>query len=219
VAGRRKRSRRHAQLATIASTRRPDQFAAWLLIAFAVPRIIRIAYPEVWVEDDLYLQSAFNITAGLHPYIDFVHPQMPLLEWIAAAYIRLVGASHLTFEVANEAAIFATTVFVYKLGAKVFDRRVGTAGALLFAWHSLTFRYHVWAREFFVDACVLAACYEVIRGGLLSWRRTAWIGLLLGLAITIKLTAAIEAIALLGSMAVLTRHRSARSVRVPSRRW
>ena len=157
-----------------------------------------MAYPAVWVEDDLYLQSAFNISSGLRPYLDFIHPQMPLLEWCAAVFIKVAGASHRSFEALNGAAIYLTSVLVYALGVRAFDRRTGIAGALLFACSSLVFRYHVFAREFFVDACVLGACLVVLQKEISPRRLVGLIALLLGVAMTIKLTAAIETAALCG---------------------
>jgi hypothetical protein len=167
----------------------------------AVPRLLRIAYPAVWVEDDLYLQSAFNIASGLRPYVDFIHPQMPLLEWCAAVFIKIAGASHRSFEMLNGAAIYLTSVLVYALGAKAFDRRTGIAGSLLFACSSLVFRYHVFAREFFADACVLGACLVLVQEEI-EPLLVALLGLLLGVALTIKLTVGIEAAAIFGFLLI-----------------
>ena len=85
----------------------------------AAPRILRMLYPEIWVEDDFYLESAWLVSVGMRPYIDFIQPHMPLLEWIAAGYLKLFGASHLSIEFLNESAIFATSLLTYALARRV----------------------------------------------------------------------------------------------------
>ena len=90
---------------------------AGLSVVLALPRIARIIYPEVWVEDDFYLESAYLVSVGMRPYLDFVHPHMPALEWVAGGYLRMVGASHLSLEILNETAIYATSLLTYALGA------------------------------------------------------------------------------------------------------
>src|SRR6266853_2697173 len=75
---------------------------AWLLVVLLIPRVVRMLYPEVWVEDDFYLESAWLVSVGMRPYLDFVHPHMPLLEWLAGGYLKLFGTSHLSIEILNE---------------------------------------------------------------------------------------------------------------------
>ena len=165
----------------------------WLLVALAIPRIFRILYPAVWVEDDLLLQSAFAVSKGLRPYLDFDHAQLPLLEWCAGLYIRAAGASHLAMEILNGAAIYATSVLVFLAGRRAIGVRGATAASLLYACHSLVFRYHVWAREFFVSALVLGALLVLGRPRTagLTWRVVVGAAALLCAACTIKLTAGV----------------------------
>jgi hypothetical protein len=181
------------------------RIAGWLLIALAAPRVIRLLYPAVWVEDDLYLESAFAIARGLKPYVDFAHPQMPVLEWLAAAYIRIAGASHLRMEVLNGAAIYATSVLVFALGRGAIGRQAATAGALLFACSSLVFRYHVWAREFFVSALVLGAAIAALDRTMTARRQVALAAGLLSLACGVKLTAGIPAAVVLAFLLLVER--------------
>ena len=116
----------------------------------AAPRILRMLYPEIWVEDDFYLESAWLVSVGMRPYLDFIQPHMPLLEWIAAGYLKLFGASHLSIEFLNEAAIFATSLLTYALARRVAGRPAAIAASILYAYGSLVFRYHVYERESFV---------------------------------------------------------------------
>src|SRR5208283_782113 len=131
------------------------RIGAWLLVVLAVPRIARMLYPEVWVEDDFYLESAWFVSVGMRPYLDFVQPHMPLLEWIAGCYLKLFGASHLSIEILNEAAIFAASVLTYALTRRIAGRPTAIAASILYAYSSLVFRYHAYERESFIAPLIL----------------------------------------------------------------
>ena len=131
------------------------RIGVWLVVVLLVPRIVRMFYPEVWVEDDFYLESAWLVSVGMRPYLDFVHPHMPLLEWIAAGYLKLFGASYLSIEILNEAAIFATSLLTYSLARRVAGRPTAIAASILYAYSSLVFRYHAYERESFVAPLLL----------------------------------------------------------------
>jgi len=151
------------------------------LIILAIPRVVRLFYPEIWVEDDFYLEAAWLVSAGMRPYLDFVHPHFPLLEYFTAGYLRIFGASHFSIEVLNETAIYVTSLLTFKLAARITTRRAAIGAAILYATSSLVFRYHVYERECFVAPLLLAAAIlaldgEESRG---SYRRIAWSALAL----------------------------------------
>src|ERR1700685_245051 len=104
-----------------------------LLIVLAVPRAARLLYPAIWVEDDFYLEAAWMVSGGMRAYLDFVHPHFPLLEFISAAYLKIFGASHFSIEILNEAAIYATSLLTFKLGARITSRRAATSAAIVYA--------------------------------------------------------------------------------------
>jgi len=189
------RARRRARVADPpASLPERTRIAAWLLVALAVPRLVRILYPAVWVEDDLLLQSAFAVSKGLRPYLDFNHAQLPLLEWAAGLYIRAAGASHAAMEILTGAAAYAASVLIFIAGRRAVGGRAATAAALLYACHSLVFRYHVWAREIFVSALVLgglAILSHALLRERLSTRAALGAATLLCAACAIKLTAGV----------------------------
>ena len=133
------------------------RICAWLIVVLLVPRIVRMLYPEIWVEDDFYLESAWLVSVGMRPYLDFVQPHMPLLEWIAAGYLKLFGASYLSIEFLNEAAIFATSLLTYALARRVAGRPAAIAASILYAYSSLVFRYHAYERESFVAPLLVLA--------------------------------------------------------------
>jgi len=166
-----------------------------------LPRVARLLYPAVWVEDDFYLQSAFLVSMGVRPYLDFVHPHMPLLEWLVAGYLKLFGASHFTIEILNEGAIYAGNIFTYALARRAANRRTAILAALLFGFSALLFRYHVYERECFVAPLVLLAAIIADRDHAKGPRYAALIAALFILACAVKLTAAIAIVVVVAHLA------------------
>ena len=167
------------------------RIGAWLIVVLAAPRILRMLYPEIWVEDDFYLESAWLVSVGMRPYIDFIQPHMPLLEWIAAGYLKLFGASHLSIEFLNEAAIFATSLLTYALARRVAGRPAAIAASILYAYGSLVFRYHVYERESFVAPLLILGAIVTLDDAMPPIRQAAILAGIFFLACAIKLTAAI----------------------------
>jgi hypothetical protein len=176
--------------------------AGWMLLVLVVPRVVRALYPEIWVEDDFYLEGAYLVSIGMRPYLDFVHPHMPVLEWFTAVYIRLFGASHFSIELLNEAAIYATSVMTCALAERAAGRRTAIYAAILYASASLVFRYHVYERECFVGVIVAAAALVAVREDAGRRTQVATIAALMVLACAIKLTALLSAAALVCFMAI-----------------
>ena len=162
-----------------------------LLLALAVPRIIRMLYPEVWVEDDFYAESAWLVSQGMRPYLDFVHPHLPLLEWVAAGYLKLFGASHRSIEVLNEAAIYATSILTFALARRIADRPTAILAATLYAFSSLSFRYHLYERECFVAPLVVWAVLIALDDSLAEFQQAVRLAAIFFAACAIKLTAVI----------------------------
>ena len=168
-------------------------------------RLARLFYSQVWVEDDFYLESAFLVSAGMRPYLDFIQPHMPVLEWIAGAYLRLFGASHLALELLNEAAIYATSLLVFALGRRAAGRPAAIASAILYGFSSLVFRYHVYERECFVAPLVAGAAILALDRRASATRLGATLAAILILACSIKLTAAVPAAVIVGFIAFADR--------------
>ena len=179
--------------------------AGWFLLVLALPRVVRLLYPEVWVEDDFYLESAYLVSIGMRPYLDFVHPHMPVLEWFTAGWITLLGASHFSLEVLNETAIYATSVLTCKLAYKAAGRRTAICAAILYAFASLVFRYHVYERECFVGVLAAGAALAAMRDDLGTAAQAAIQAALFTAACAIKLTAVVPAAAVLCFLAIVRR--------------
>lgn len=194
-----------------------ERIGAWIVALLMVPRLVRLFYPEVWVEDDFYLESAWLVSAGMRPYLDFVHPHLPLLEWIAGGYLKLFGASHFSIEVLNEAAIYATSILTFKLAARAAGRRAAICAAILYASSSLVFRYHVYERECFVAPLIVAAALLVTQEPMRWERRAAGAALAIAAAAMVKLTAVVSGAAIVVFVAVFIRRwREAAAIAVAS---
>jgi hypothetical protein len=167
--------------------------AAAICVILAVPRVARLAHPQVWIEDDSYLTGALMLSHGFFPYRDFPLPHYPTLEALLASVFHLARASIRAAEVTTQIAAFAGSVLVFALGRRLDGVLTGATAAIIFATSGLLFRYHVFEREVFVVVPVLAAvwlasCWEA-RSGSGTGRQALAIGLLLFVALTIKLTA------------------------------
>jgi len=165
--------------------------SAWLIVVLLIPRIARMLYPEIWVEDDFYLESAWLVSVGMRPYLDFVQPHMPLLEWIAAGYLKLFGASYLSIEMLNEAAIFATSLLTYSLARRVAGRSCAIAASILYAYSSLVFRYHAYERESFIAPLLILGAIVTLDDTMPAIRQAAILAGIFFVASAIKLTAVI----------------------------
>src|SRR4051794_28766527 len=116
------RRRRPPTAALACSVSPSTAIPVWLFVALAAPRLVRMLFPEIWVEDDLYLESALATARGLRPYLDFTHPQGPLLEWLAGAYLSATAPSHRAMELLNGGAIYVTSVLIVVVGQRTVGR-------------------------------------------------------------------------------------------------
>jgi hypothetical protein len=181
------------------------RIGAWLIVALLIPRVVRMLYPEVWVEDDFYLESAWFVSVGMRPYLDFVHPHMPLLEWIAGCYLKLFGASHLSIEILNEAAIFAASILTYPLARRAAGRPAAILASILYAYSSLVFRYHVYERESFIAPLIILGAIVTLDDTTAAIGQAAILAAIFFVACAIKLTAVIPFAVMLVFIAVAYR--------------
>jgi dolichyl-phosphate-mannose-protein mannosyltransferase len=173
------------------SPRVSAHISAWLIVALLIPRIARMLCPEIWVEDDFYLESAWLVSVGMRPYLDFVQPHMPLLEWIAAGYLKLFGASYLSIEFLNEVAIFATSLLTYALARRIAGRPAAICASILYAYSSLIFRYHAYERESFIAPLLVLGAIVTLDDSMPALRQAVFVALIFFVACAIKLTAVI----------------------------
>jgi hypothetical protein len=110
-----------------------------------------------------------------------------------AALFQILPASIRTAEAFSQAAAFAGSVLVWRLGRRLSGGIGGMAAALIFATSPLLFRYHVFEREVFLIVPVLAACWLALgttpEDARAEYRRGVAEGALLAAALAVKLTA------------------------------
>lgn len=163
-----------------------------LLLGLAMPRAARMAFPQVWIEDESYLNLAFLLAGGDRPYLDFPLPHFPLLEALAALAFRVFPASISTAEGVTQAAAYGASVLVFVLGRRIAGTATGVAAAVIFATSPLLFRYHLFPREMFGLLPVLATAVMLVGHPVtrpLRRRDVAIMALLLTAALSVKLTA------------------------------
>ena len=157
----------------------------------AIPRIVRYSYPEIFVEDDFYLQNAFLLSVGEKPYHDFILNHFPVLEIFLKTIFNMFGTSIQTVEVLTQSFVLLNSFLILIIGLLIKDRYAGLAAAFLYACSSLVFRYHVFEREIFTNTCTLLGicCYFSIKKE--SLLKYALIGFVFFFSATVKFTGAI----------------------------
>ncbi|MGE5242592.1 MAG: hypothetical protein ACM3SQ_00005 [Betaproteobacteria bacterium] len=199
------------------------------LALLAVPRIVRMAYPQVWIEDESYLNGAFMLARGWLPYRDFPLPHFPALEALLAAVFLVAPISIRTAEVVTGIAAVLGSALVFLLGREIersadAPRHMSTVAAIVFATSGLLFRYHVFEREVFVVPAVVGAVWILMRGDARLKARdpsgtraaSAVAGALLALAMAFKLTAVAPLVAVVAGLLLGGRRRDAIVVAITS---
>jgi len=139
--------------------------AAAVCLALVVPRLLRLAYPQIWIEDESYLTGAWMLSHAFLPYRDFPLPHFPLLEAALASIFRLTHASIRTAEVTTQIAALTGSLLVFALGGRIDGLLTGAVAAAIFATSGLLFRYHLFEREVFIVVPVIAAVLVASRQG------------------------------------------------------
>lgn len=186
-----------------------------VVLALAVPRVIRIADSRVWFEDESYLNSALLLHRGFKPFVEVPLLNFPQLDQLLGFVFGLFTPSIRTAEICTQLMVFAVSLLLWRLGIRLGGRVCGVVASLLFATSALVFRYHLFDREFFVVAPVLAATLLVLPASpahALSARRCATIGALLFAALTVKLTAIGAVLATVLYLAIIARQLRAAAI-------
>jgi len=168
-------------------TRPSPRFLLFAGLLLAVPRIVRMAYPALWVEDSFYLYAGDLVSKGVMPYKEFVHTQYPGVEFLLALAYKMLGPSTRTAELATQVFAWMGSMLVLVLGTRMKNRRTGLLAAFLLAFHSLLFRYHLCERELFALVPAIALMWLVFEGSLKGYRAAGFF-LLACFGLSFKLT-------------------------------
>lgn len=166
----------------------------WLLIGllFLAPRVARVLYPYVWMEDPFYLYASHLIKHGAIPFRDFGHTQLPGAEYFLAFFYSLLGSSYRVAEVITQIVVYANAWLIFLVGKRLYNQTAGLWAGLLFSCSSLMFRYHVWEREVFILFFLTLAFYGLVCHPRLNAKRSILLGLLFAVGLSFKLTVAVS---------------------------
>lgn len=166
---------------------------SWMAWAAAValatvPRVLRIVYPEVWIEDAKYLYHAYALSIGQQPYIDGIYAHPPTFEGILAMLYRLTGVSYRVAEIFSAFIMALSALLLYNLCRRIMGRWVALAACAAFSCAPLLFRYHVYEREVFTVFLATAA-FWVQTAYSKSPKSAFFTGSLAGMAVALKISA------------------------------
>lgn len=155
----------------------------WFAAALLIPRIARLVYGAIWVEDEAYLEVAAAISRGQLPYHDIPLPHHCLLDGLLGGLFWLFGPSVLLAELVNNLAIWVAALVLWRSLASEDKPLLAPVAAAVLSLAPLLMRYHVWEREVFSLLCMVIAVRLLLRQS-----RPLWLALVLALAILVKLT-------------------------------
>jgi Dolichyl-phosphate-mannose-protein mannosyltransferase len=152
-----------------------------------VPRLIRLMYPQAWIEDAAYLYHGFTLISGQEPFFDGIYAHPPSLEAFLGLLYRIFGVGYRTAEWASAGVVAGSTFLVYLLCRRLVGSWIALVGAAAFSLAPLLVRYHVFEREVYTVACAtLAILLAQKRESSTSYAFFA--GGILGLAAAVKLS-------------------------------
>jgi hypothetical protein len=173
-----------------------------------IPRLLRWVHPQVWFEDSSHLYRAFTLLNGQRPFVDAIFGHPPTLEGFLSLLYALCGVSYRVAEAASALVMTAAALLVYDLSRRLTDRWTALAALAAFSLSPLFFRYHVYEREVFTTALTVFGFWMVTAQPDRS-RTDLMAGAMVGLAVTIKVSALFPLAALAGFTALQKNSRSA----------
>ena len=169
-------------------------FFSALFLLF-LPRFVRCLYPEVYIEDDFYLQNVNLMLLDKAPYKDFILPAFPLLEVILKTVCSVFGTTLNAVEITTQVVVFINSCLILLVGGKLTgSRSAGLAAAVLYSCSAQIFKYHLFEREIYTNCFVLVGCSYYFLNNREKPFKYFILGLIFGLSALIKLTGVLPAI-------------------------
>ncbi|MGZ5553033.1 MAG: glycosyltransferase family 39 protein [Chthoniobacterales bacterium] len=181
--------------------------AAFFLVAQLPLKLWNIFHYRFDSDESQHLHVVWGWTRGFVQYRDLFDNHMPLFQLICAPVLGVMGehARDLYWMRGLMLPLYLVSLWaVYRIGEKVFSRRVGIWSAILMACYS---EYHLCTTEFRTDnlwTTLWLLCLLVLVSGAFSIRRALVSGLLLGLCfgVSLKSTLMLLTIVTAAAMAV-----------------
>ncbi len=163
---------------------RVDLVLAIGLAAVFVPMAI---YRLIDADEGIYLANARMVMGGQMPYQDFHYPQMFLLLYVYAAWMKIAGVSWYSGRILSAILSVLLGLAVHRQAARLTGQRAwGIVAAVIFATSSLSFTWFPLVKTYAFGTLLLFLAYSVLSWGPAGWRYFIS-GLLLGLAIDTRL--------------------------------
>jgi len=155
-------------------------------------------------DESLYALVARELLHGGWPYVAVWENKPPFLFLIIAGFFKALGENIVALRLAGDAAVVAAAYLIYLVGNRFpgSGKALGWAAAVLYVAVTandggLASNAEIFAAPFICGALLVASSSSEQRSSM-SFARSAWLGLWLGLAIQIKLTVVPEAVAIAG---------------------
>lgn len=160
---------------------------AALGVALAAVYVPMALFRLVDADEGIYLLNAKLVLNGDLPYHDFFYPQMPLLPYVYALWMKLFGVSWYSGRLLSALLAVALGLIVYAHAARLTrSRPLGILAVSLFASSTLCLAWLSAAKTFSLASLLLFASYAVVFSRHHRWKYF-FSGLLLGLAVDTRL--------------------------------
>ena len=161
----------------------------WLLVGAAqlvifVP-IALLRYVDV--DEGYYLAAAVLVLDGERPYVDFFYQQMPLFPYVYGAWAELVGESWFRARLLSAICATAAGVLLFEHVRRRRGILVASSAVVLYATSTLVLAWLPLAKTYALTTLLLVAAYVAVDRGDLRHRHAVGAGLLVGLAIDVRL--------------------------------
>ena len=136
-----------------------------LVIIAAVSFILRIAYAGHLYEDDgLWFTVGEQILRGKALYREIYFDKPPGLALVYALLFWIFGAHLITIRLFTVAYSIAISAVLYVFGARLYDKRIGWLGAVMFAVYSTTYPHlQSLSTDFLMVMPYTAGAYLLVR--------------------------------------------------------
>jgi 4-amino-4-deoxy-L-arabinose transferase-like glycosyltransferase len=111
------------------------KFELLLIVTLIVSFLIRLYLATKIIaatDEGVHLYESSLILKGLTPYKDFTYTRQPVAKYILAFFFMIFGQNLFTARLLNTVACSIIGVFIYLIGTRLFDRRIGLISSVIF---------------------------------------------------------------------------------------
>ena len=141
-------------------------------------------------DEGFYAYAIKLVAEGKLPYLDFFYPQMPLLPYLYAPFLLMIGESWDGLRVVTALFNTVTAGLLFSLILKRTNLFFGVLAVLLFATSNFIFPWFTTVQSYSLSSCLLFLSFFILSDGfqrLSNGQRLLFAGLALGLAVNVRL--------------------------------